>query len=402
VRATARRGGRAGERRRLRAIAARSVASAAAVIASALGLVLVELGWQPVRAQDVAEAEAARGERRVVFVVPELDEDADAQLRDALLAQFTLVNAELSFAPPRSIGRTQAERLSALAAVAARADALATFYLDVESSGRWLLHVFDASRERLVLRPLDGSGAQRASAIEAVAVMTRESTRALIEGQPLPEPSQPVPAAPAEPEPAPAPAPPPPSTRPPPASRSTWLRPRLSLGYVATTFGDESSARQGVAFSLGQRLSDDLRVSLGADLTLPVRYEPTPPFEVRSVPVRVGVALRMAETRTLALELEGVVTLEWLVRQSLEPESMSPTSPTVERAPDAVDFVAAAGLRAHGELALGGPWALWIALGSDILFNPYAYIAYTDQVRHELLALYRVRLLGQLGVAVDL
>lgn len=398
-----RRGGRADEPRRPRAIAARSRAWAAAVIASALGLVQVELA-QPARAQDTVEAEAPRGERRVVFVVPDLDEDADAQLRDALLAQFTLVQAELSFAPPRSMGRTQAERLSALAATAARADALAAFYLDVEPNGRWLLHVFDASRERLVLRPLDGSGAQRAAAIEAVAVMTRESTRALIEGQPLPEPepSRPVVVAETEPAPAPPPAPPAPSAPPPPSSRRSWLRPRLSLGYVATTFGDEGAARQGAAFSLGQRLRDDLRVSLGADLTLPVSHEATPPFEVRAVPVRVGVALRMAETRTLALELEGVVTLEWLVRHSLEPESTSPTSPTVELAPDAVDFVAAAGLRAHGELAVGGPWALWIALGSDILFNPYAYVALRDRVSHELLALYRVRLVGQLGVAVDL
>lgn len=376
-------------------------------LARVLGVLLAVLPVRAALAQERADADAEpqpSGQARVVFVLPELDAEADAQLRDALLAQFSLVEAELSFAAPRPMGRTQLERLSALHAQAERAGALAAFFLDVEPSGRWLLHVFDARRERLVLRPLDGSGAQRPAAIEAVAVMTRESTRALLEGQPVPLPPEPLPPEPAAAA-APPPAAPPPAPKPitpaPAAAERSWLRPRLSLGYVATTFGDESALRHGAALSLGQRLSDRVRVALGIELTPVLGYAASPPFEVQSVPVRGGLAGRMAESGALVLELEGVATVEWLLRHSLVPAPAGAAS-AVDANPDAVDIVIAAGLRAHGELRLGGVWALWIALGSDVLLNPFTYVAYQGQVRQELLSLYWVRLLGSLGLAVDL
>ena len=360
-----------------------------------------------------ADAQSSRAQSseapRVVFVLPELDETADAQLRDALLAQFTLVQAELSFAAPRPMGRTQLERLSSLRATSERAGALAAFYLDVEPNGRWLLHVFDAERERLVLRTLDGSGAQRPAAIEAVAVMARESTRALIEGQPVPVPLSSDLVVEALPASAPAAAPvapaPEPAAQAAPQARA-WQVPRLSAGYVVTTFGDQSPARHGAALTLGLRLHERWRVTLGADLTLPTFYAASPPFEVQAYPVRAAVAGRVAAAQALSLELEGVATLEWLRRHSRRPEAQpapaSPAEAPLEPEADDVHFVAALGLRAHGELALGGPWALWLALGSDLLLNPFAYVADRNQVRQELLALYRLRLLAQLGLALEL
>jgi hypothetical protein len=363
------------------------------------------LAQQPADPAAETEAEPQRsGAARVLFVLPELDADADAQLRDALLAQFTLVEAELSFAAPRAMGRTQLERLSALHALAQRSGALAAFFLDVEPSGRWLLHVFDAERERLVLRPLDGSGAQRQAAIEAVAVMTRESTRALLEGQPVPVPSEPAPAEPAQAAP-PTPTAAPPATQAAPAPSAparSWLRPRLSLGYVATTFGDASALRHGAALSVGQRLSDRTRVALGVDLTPALQYAASPPFEVQTIPVRGGLAGRVAEAGTLALELEGVLTVEWLLRHSRAAPAAAPSADAVDPKADAIDIVVATGLRAHGELRLGAAWALWLAFGSDVLLNPFSYVANKDGAHEELLSLYRVRLLAQLGLAVDL
>jgi hypothetical protein len=174
-----------------------------------------------------------------------------------------------------------------------------------------------------------------------------------------------------------------------------------------TTFGDESAARHGASVAFGLRTSDRVRVSLGTDLSLPITYDATPRFEVQAYPVRAAVAGRVAAASALSLELEGVVTAEWLRRHTLvppspPPDASGPAAAPLDRSPDETHFVAALGLRAHGELALGGPWALWLALGSDVLLNPFAYMVARDQVRQELLSLYRLRLLAQLGLALDL
>jgi len=361
---------------------------------------------------------------RIVFVLPELDADGDAQLRDALLAQFALVEADLTFAAPRSLGSTLAERLQALAALADQSQALAAFWLDVEPNGRWLLHVLDAERQRLVVRPLDAAGDLRSSAIEAVAVMTRESTRALAEGTPLPEivpPAAPVQVPTAEPAPAPeatpAPAPEPaPATEPAPqvttaaappegppttsGSPSPPLGPlRLWVGYVGTTFGSDQGVLHGAEVGGGLRVVDGLRFSLGVDLTQSAQHTAAPEFEVQRIPVRTVGSLRVAHGSNLSLELEAAVTFEWLLRTT---SAQQVTTPTLRLVPSlgTTDLLVALGPRIHGELRLAPRLALYATLGIDVLLNKFNYIDVRNGIDEKLLELHVVRPVLGVGMAL--
>ncbi|MFI5308603.1 MAG: hypothetical protein ACHQ53_14685, partial [Polyangiales bacterium] len=123
---------------------------------------------------------------QVLFLMPALDVEAQAQLREALLAQFAAIEADLTFAPVAEPQGTLAQRMAQAQAASAKHTLLAAFWIEEQPDGRWFVHMMDLQSERVIVRQVEAQPERRSAAIEAVAVMARESSRALIEGEPPP------------------------------------------------------------------------------------------------------------------------------------------------------------------------------------------------------------------------
>jgi hypothetical protein len=374
----------------------------------------------------------------VLFVMPEFSSEVQDQLRDALLAQFTLVEAHIVLqpAPPLITQRAQ----QALAA-ATEQHAIAAFWIEEEAEGRWLVHLMDSAQQRIVVRSVDAQAERRGAAIEAVAVMVREATRALIEGVPveaaLPAAPAPTPSAPvsaAAPAPAPAPEPqtptptptPPPSPAPPPPTPPASpppLRPlRLSTAYSGNSFASQQVPWQsGIGFSaswLGFR-----------PIYFGVSYLWTPPivqniaqamtqdnnsftFEVRRLPFAVFGGYRYAQG-PLAFDGELGVLVDHLARSfptdampqpraqgSGSASASGPLHPLSARDP----FLMALSPRLRGEVRPLPGVGLYLAGGLDILLNGFKYV-YRDQNKDQnnmyapLLEPNRVRPVAEVGIA---
>ena len=120
----------------------------------------------------------------MLFLLPREDDAPQAELRDALLAQFALIQANLVFAPEPEGETSLATRMQRAQALAAQHAAIAVFWIDTEPDGRWFLHMMDVQDERVVVRQIDASGERRTAAIEAIAVMTRGSNARADRGHP--------------------------------------------------------------------------------------------------------------------------------------------------------------------------------------------------------------------------
>ena len=96
-----------------------------------------------------------------------MDAQTPSDLRDALLAQFALIEADLVLEAAGSSGGPLSARMADAQRRAAEHDAIAVFWIDGEPDDRWFVHMMDIDRERIVVRPADASGDRRAAAIEA-------------------------------------------------------------------------------------------------------------------------------------------------------------------------------------------------------------------------------------------
>lgn len=157
---------------------------------AAVAALCIACGAQPAGAQQAGAPEADA--RPVVLIaLPAVEPEAQQQLREALLAQFALLPAEpqIENDPEAVAGTSLGQRMSNAQARGAALAAIAVFWIDPQPDGRWLLHMMDSASERILVRAVDARSERRQASIEAVAVMVRESTRALIEGGPIGEPA---------------------------------------------------------------------------------------------------------------------------------------------------------------------------------------------------------------------
>jgi hypothetical protein len=142
----------------------------------------------------------------IVFVPPE---DVEAPLRDALTAQLSGVAAELVVEHFVSAEHTLKQHVDESRSLAAAHQAIGVFWLDTQSTGEWLVFLALPAENRVMMRrvPIGPDGS--AAAMEVVAVITRESTSALLAGRQTGMTEIVVPGEPAVLEPMPKPAPPP-------------------------------------------------------------------------------------------------------------------------------------------------------------------------------------------------
>lgn len=128
----------------------------------------------------LARPAIARPEPSIVFIAPQrVSIDTQDALEDALGAQVALLGARLYF-------RTADDTPAGLEPVLTRAKALAhehaalgVMWLDAQPSGRWFLYILDSESEQIVVRPLSAESSLDAT-IEAVALIARSATEALM------------------------------------------------------------------------------------------------------------------------------------------------------------------------------------------------------------------------------
>jgi hypothetical protein len=360
--------------------------------------------------------DASAGPSAALFLLPAVDPETEARLRDALLAQFAVVDVRLIFEASAPIEHDANERVVAMQARAGVHAALAAFSIDARADGRWTLYMLDVARQRLLVRTLDAGPERRAAAIEAVALVTREATRAVLEGVPMPDPPPEPPA----PQPAHS-APPPVAVEPPPPPQVTGVPTvrhqsagalRLWLAYDGTDFADEVAPRHCAAVGVGWLGFEPWYVALSAEFGVPidvrdsvelpgtVPVEQTVAFTVTRLPLLVHFGHRYQQERVV-LDLEAAVTAELLHRSS---DRNLPAQDGVRIQPtdsESTNWLVGLGPRARVEYQFLSWAGLAAELGFDALLNAnhFGYLARTPAGDRTLVHPLAVRPIWSLGVA---
>lgn len=123
----------------------------------------------------------------VFFASAQLSAEERSALEDAIGAQLTLLPATFRFEVPRRVPADVDDRLQVARQTAAAYSALGVFWLEVtRNGGPWYLYAVDARGERMITRPLTSHAESPEADIEAVALIVRATTDALLHGEPLP------------------------------------------------------------------------------------------------------------------------------------------------------------------------------------------------------------------------
>jgi hypothetical protein len=316
----------------------------------------------------------------VLFLEPMLDAETKQGLREGTLAQFALIGAELVFQSGVSPG-SLAEQMASARALAAQQGAIAVFWIESQDDGTWLVHMMDSERERVVIRPVDAAGERRTSAIEAVAVMVRESTRALIENEPPPEPKPPTP-----------------SPAPNPAAPRQDLRPlRLWVDYSLDDFAPEVTWQHGLGLGVAWQGTRPWYLGLGLLITAPMDPPAPLAITVQRYPIAAVLGYRY---RAGLFSLDGELGVSAdLLRRSAATRQADDGSFHVTAEPAESSVLLAVAPRIRGEVQPWPAWGFFAVLGMDILLNPFSYISKMDTRRTSLLRPRPIRPVAEIGVA---
>jgi hypothetical protein len=357
-------------RRFVRGARERAIVALVRLRAYALALSLSSLLAASAAAQLEATSEPAT--RRIAFLLPALDAATHSQLREALLAQSAILGAEIVLLDEAHEAQAAAQRERAEAAreTARDEDAALVLWLETSVEGAWVVHVLDMEQDRASVRRIETRDTPRAATIEAVAVLTREASRAVFaKREPVPQPPAEEPE-PSEPPKALDPTPPAPlPAAPSPAASEPTDGVRLALGYEGTDFAPQTSFAHGLALSA--RLPVWRRVYAGMNVAwlAPERPKRTG-VSVQRVPVSAHAGLRTSPWPAVELDLELAVTVEILQRST----SISP-GPLAKLSSDGTRALVAVGPRLRAELK---PWTFigfFVGGGLDILLTRLAYEA---------------------------
>jgi hypothetical protein len=315
---------------------------------------------------DPSQADAAApATPRVLFLLPRDDDRAQAELRDALLAQFALIDAALDFELKPEGEASLATRVQQAQALATEHGAIAVFWIEAAADGRWLLHMMDTQDQRVIVRQVDASGERQPAAIEAVAVMTRSGTRALIEGTPgeLPPPVESMP-------------PPPPSG---PATPPTLDAFRLWLGYTGSAFAPEVEWQHGAALGATWLGPHPFYAGLSLILTPTVKLNSSSDpaaFSVQRTPIAAQFGYRYLTGR-IALDGElGFVVERWFRPESVAHQLAGQTNVAKD---NSTHWVYELAPRVRCELRIARVMGLYGGGGLDILLNKFKYRSGGDE-----------------------
>jgi hypothetical protein len=135
----------------------------------------------------IARTSAQNNPPLVAFFAPDtMPAELRYALEDALSTQLSLLQVVLHFETPAVPPSDPVERLQVAKQTASTLKAVAVFWLELPTSGPWLLYAVDARAERMIMRPLAAHSQSPEADVEAVALIVRATTDALLHGEPLP------------------------------------------------------------------------------------------------------------------------------------------------------------------------------------------------------------------------
>lgn len=316
-----------------------------------------------------------------MFFAPKtLPAEVRSALEDALATQLSLLNATVYYAGPATREGDPAERVRSARRAAARYGAIATFWLDAPTNQAWVLFAADAGITRVVARRLESGQTSTEANIEAVALIVRATTDALLHGEPMPAEEI--------------------------SDEGKALAPwpveqlgkgshaaRISAAYTGTTFAKERSWQHGLSLRAAWIWPSGPYVGLGFTIFERLQFDLRDVrFEVDRYPISLHAGLRFRVTPfTFTGELG--VELEIRNRRTLQGENANISNP------QRMLFNICPKLET--ELALA-PWlALFGGVGLDFVVENFPYSVLDRETMDTLVTLepYLIRLTVHVGLA---
>jgi len=323
----------------------------------------------------------------VFFAPPEVSSKVRVALEDALTTQLTLIQTTLRYELGAVSKASPAERLQIAKVVAAKSGAIGVFWLDAAGDGPWLLYAVDGRAERMVVRPLAShqKSAEPEADIEAVALIVRATTQALLHGEPLP--SLTTSGAPQRKR----------DTSPWPVERldAGQSALRVALSYVGTTFAKQLPLQHGFALRGAWLWPSGTYVGLGFTLIPTSKFDlQRVQFEIDRYPFSLHAGLRFGLSRLTFIGELGV-ELEVRKRRTLSAAGLMPY-------PDERRIVYNVCPRLETELALA-PWLVaFVSAGLDVVVGNFAYSSGNEETMENtaILEPHWIRLALQVGLAI--
>lgn len=335
-------------------------------------------------AQAFQQADATRS--AVVFFAPQqLPPEARSALEDALATQLSLLHATVYYPGPASREGDPAERVRSARRAAARYGAIATFWLDAPVNQTWVLYAADAGITRVVVRRLASGQASVEANIEAVALIVRATTDALLHGEPMPaeEISDEGKAA-----------------APWPVEQldegSSGIR--VSAAYTGTTFAKERRWQHGASLRAAWIFPSGPYVGLGFTYFERMQFDIAPlRFEIERYPVSLHAGLRFNVSRVTFIGELGV-ELEMRNRRTISSTDKDTTVSSPDRA-----YVINICPKLETELKLFPGLVLFGGAGLDFVIGnfPYSVLHLKPESMESSISLepYLIRLSVHLGLA---
>ena len=323
----------------------------------------------------------------VVFhAPPQLAPQVRVALEDALATQLSLIRTTLRYELTTPGTANPSERLQAARNIAASSGAIAVFWLEASGEAPWLLYAVDARAERMVVRPLAShqKSSEPEAAIEAVALIVRATTQALLRGEPLPSlPSTPERAR---------------DTSPWPvellgAGESAL---RVTIAYVGTTFAKQLPLQHGFSMRGAWLWPSGTYVGVGFTLVPTSKFNlQRVQFEIDRYPFSLHAGLRFGFSRVTFIGELGA-ELELRERRTLSAAGLEPNKKNERR------IVYNVCPKLETELALA-PWLVaFVSAGLDVVVGNFAYSSSYEETMENvpILEPHWIRLTVQLGIGI--
>jgi hypothetical protein len=347
------------------------------------GLLVVRLSYAQARA------------RAVVFVAPSSAE-LDKELRDALSAQLSGGSAELVFDRFTADAAPLRRQMQEAAALARTHRAAGVFWLDTQPSGEWLLYLADPGGDRMLVRRIDVEPGAIAAGVEAVGVITRQSSDALLSGGTIGMQTVPTPAVPSPPTKAiqpPAPSGPPPDrakNRPPPPF-FTGLS--FSVAYAGDLPAKEIGWQSGLALSVAYRFPPGLYLDAGYTLLRAVDIASDPiVLRLTRSPIHIEGGFGFGHGR-LVPGVGGRGTVELIDRHAFS------TSGALTGTPDSTRAVVLLSPRVRLDYAFSLTLSAYLSGGVDFALNSFSFVSRVAGLNRVLLEPHEVRPSIELGLS---
>jgi hypothetical protein len=318
----------------------------------------------------------------VVFFAPQqLSPEVRSALEDALSTQLSLLRATVYYAGPATRVGDPNERVKSARRAAARYGAIATFWLDAPDNQAWELFAADAGITRVVTRRLASGVASVEANIEAVALIVRATTDALLHGEPIPAedvseegiaftpwPVEQL------------------------AHGSSAVR--ISAAYMGTTFAKEKSWQNGLSLRAAWIWPSGPYVGLGFTMVERTQFDLSRVrFEVQRYPISLHAGLRFSVSRLTFIGELGV-ELEIRNRRTLSTRNLDVSSPEQSTVVNICP-------KLETELELFSWLAIFGGVGLDFVVGNFPYNILYMETGERMVALepYLIRLSAHLGLA---